>query len=335
MRRLVAFPAVALLALPLAAQGPVTVPVKQFEVPWGREGRPRDPAVHPDGSIFFVGQAGNYIARLDPRTGTFRKYAIDENAHPHSCLIDAHGIVWYSGNTNGTIGRLDPKTGEVTRFEVPEGIKDPHTMVWDKVGNMWFTAQNSNAVGYLDITTKKFRIVKMPQPGSRPYGIVLDSKGRPWFALFGTNTIGTLDPKTFELKTYPVGTDRTRDRRIAITSDDKLYYTDYTRGYLGRLDPATGKADEWALPGGQNSLPYGMAIDDRDRVWVAESNPDHPNRLVGFDPKTQGFFSVTEVPGDRNTIRYMIFDRKSRIIWFGADAGYISRADVSGANVAM
>lgn len=62
---------------PWLAQAASPVPVKQFEVPWGREGRPRDPAVHPDGSIYFVGQEANYVARLDPRTGDFKKYAIE------------------------------------------------------------------------------------------------------------------------------------------------------------------------------------------------------------------------------------------------------------------
>ena len=335
---LVSIPLAALLCVPqVEAQehGSVVVPVRSYEVPWGRNTRPRDPAVHPDGSIFFVGQQGNYIARLDPRTGDFKKYEVDPGAHPHSCLVDMKGIVWYSGNRNGTIGRLDPRTGEVQRFAVPDGVRDPHTMAWDPQGNMGFTAQTSNAVGHFDVNTKKFRIVRMPQPNSRPYGIVLDSKGRPWFNLFGTNTIGTLDPVTLELKTYPVGSERTRDRRLGITSDDKLYYTDYTRGFIGRLDPATGKADEWALPGGATALPYGMTIDDHDRVWVAESNPSRPNRLVGFDPKSKAFFSITEIPGDTNTVRHMIFDKRTKSIWFGTDAGHIAKADVSGLKVAM
>ncbi len=326
------------LALPIgpqmAAQETAAIPVKQFEVPWGRQDRPRDPSVHPDGSVFFVGQEGNYVARLDPRTGEFKRFTIAEGAYPHTCAVDARGIVWYAGNRNGTIGRLDPRTGEVTSFPTPEGISDPHTMVFDKQGNIWFTAQTSGAVGHFDVTAKTFKIV-MTDERSRPYGIELDSKGNPWFNLFGTNKIGTIDPKTMALKTFEVGTERTRDRRIAIASDDRVYYTDYTRGFLGRLDPKTGKFEEFALPGGGNSLPYGMTIDDQDRVWVAEANPQRPNRLVGFDHKTNKIISVTEVPGEINTIRHMVFDKKSRMIWFGADAGFISRADVSALKVAM
>lgn len=325
--------------LPALAQQPAPtpepMPLKQYEVPWGREGRPRDPAIAPDGSVFFVGQAGNYLARLDPKTGEFTKFAIDSGANPHTCIVDATGIVWYAGNRNGTIGRLDPKTGEVQRFPVTEGVRDPHTMVFDSKGNIWFTAQGSGAVGHFDVTTKQFRIAKIPITRPLPYGIVLDSKGRPWFNLFGGNLIGTLDPQTLALKTYPVGNDSTRNRRIGITSDDKLYYTDYTRGFLGSLDPVTGKSEEWALPGGARSLPYGMTVDDKDRVWVAEANSSRPNRLVGFDPKTKSFFSVTDLPGERNTVRYMIFDKKTKLIWFGADAGFISKADVSGTKIAM
>ena len=47
---------------PPAAKVPV---VKEWKVEWG--GRPRDPYVAPDGKVWFVGQAGNYVAL---RSGT-------------------------------------------------------------------------------------------------------------------------------------------------------------------------------------------------------------------------------------------------------------------------
>ena len=47
----------------------------------------------------------------------------------------------------------------------------------------------------------------------------------------------------------------------------QLWYVDYTGGYLGRLDPATGDIEEWLVPGGASARPYGMAIDDHDRLW--------------------------------------------------------------------
>ncbi len=64
----------ALLALPavLAAQSPV---VKEWQVPWP-DARPRDPSVAPDGRVWFVGQAGNFIAVLTPQTGEFKRFEI-------------------------------------------------------------------------------------------------------------------------------------------------------------------------------------------------------------------------------------------------------------------
>lgn len=321
---------------PLAASGqsPSLVPIHEWKVPWERT-RPRDPAVAPDGRVFFVGQEGNYVARLDPKTGEFKRFEIDPGTYPHSCLIDARGQLWFSGNRNGMIGRLDPATGVITRFPIGDStVKDPHTMVFDRQGNVWFTAQNSNVVGHLDVTSGKYRIVRMPVSNSRPYGIVLDSKGRPWFNLFGKGLIGTIDPVTYDLKTFPLANEKTLDRRIAITSDDKLWYVDYARGHLGHLDPVNGRVEEFAMPGGMASLPYAMTSDDRDRIWFVETGKQ-PNRLVGFDPKTRSFFSNTAIESGGGTVRHMVFDRKTRLIWFGTDNGTIGRADVSGEKTAM
>jgi virginiamycin B lyase len=303
------------------------VPVTEWKVPWEKS-RPRDPYVDAQGRVWFVGQAGNYIAYLDPKTGQFKQYTIDEGTHPHNLIVDRRGMVWYSGNTNGMIGKLDPATGKITRYPMPDpAAKDPHTLVFDRSGDIWFTVQGGNFVGKLTTATGAIRLVKMPTGGARPYGIVIDSKGRPWFDQFGTNKIGTIDPQTFELKEYTLPNAAARPRRIAITSDDVIWYTDYPRGMLGRLDPTTGKVDEWQNPAGARSLPYGMAVDDHDRLWFAETGVQ-PNRLVGFDPKTKEFFSVTPLSASPNTIRHMYFHRPTRELWFGTDANTIVRVRV-------
>jgi virginiamycin B lyase len=106
-----------------------------------------------------------------------------------------------------------------------------------------------------------------------------------------------------------------------------IWYVDYARGYLGRLDPKTGEVKEWANPGGASSRPYAMAVDDMDRLWFFETNPG-PNRLVGFDPKREIFFSVNEIESGGGTVRHMVFDEANREIWFGTDANTIGRAQV-------
>ena len=61
---------------PVAAQQRKDVDLKEWSVEWG--GRTRDPAVAPDGKVWFVGQEGNYIAHFDPKSEQFKRYEIEE-----------------------------------------------------------------------------------------------------------------------------------------------------------------------------------------------------------------------------------------------------------------
>ncbi len=303
-----------------------TVRLHEWTVPWEKT-RPRDPAVDPSGRVWFVGQEGNYVARLEPATGKFTRIEIDPGTNPHTVNIDRQGNAWYTGNRNGMIGRIDGRTGAITRYPMPDpNAKDPHTIAFDKQGNLWFTLQNSNMVGHLVQSTGKVTLMTMPTPNSRPYGIVIDRAGRPWFNLFGTNKLGTIDPISMRVREYVLPHERARGRRIALTSDGAIWYVDYSRGYLGRLDPPSGVVREWAMPGGGASLPYAMTVDDDDRIWFVETGLQ-PNKLVGFDPRTSTFFSRTDLgPVEPNTVRHMIFDPTTRAIWFGSDRGTIGRA---------
>jgi virginiamycin B lyase len=324
---LLSLSALAVSGTPAPAARIDTVPIREWTVPWERT-RPRDPAVAPDGKIWFVGQVGNYLARLDPVSGEFKRFAIDSGTNPHNVIVDRRGFAWYAGNRNGMIGKLDPATGAITRYPMPDSAaRDPHTLVFDQQGDIWFTVQGGNFVGKLTTSTGKIHLVKMETARSRPYGIAVDAAGRPWFDLFGTNKMGTIDPKTMALKEYPLPEAASRPRRIALTTDGGVWYVDYSRGYLGRLDPATGSVKEWANPSGARSLPYAMTVDDANRLWFVETGVQ-PNKMVGFDPKTEQFFSQTAIPSGGGTIRYMIFDPKSRLIWFGSDNNTIGRVTV-------
>lgn len=303
----------------------VKMDIKEWKVPWPST-RPRDPDVAADGTIFFVGQQGDYVGHLNPATGEFKRYELGKGVGPHTQIVDRAGYVWFAGNRVGYIGRLDPKTGEIKKFPMPAAdAKDPHTLALDAKDNIWFTMQQSNYVGKLETGSGKVTLAKLRIDDARPYGILVDTEGFPWFNQFGTNYIGRMEPGTMEVKSYKLPNEKARDRRIARTSDGYIWYTDFARGYLGRLDPKTGEVAEWALPDGANARPYAIATDDKDRLWTVETGVQ-PNRFVGFDPKTEKMFSVTDVPSGGGAVRHMVFDAKTRAIWFGADSGNIGRA---------
>ena len=307
-----------------APKQPAAPQLKEHNEAWMVGTRPRDPFPDQKGRVWFLGQTGNYVGRIDT-DGKIHKFEIDPGTGPHNLVVDAHGNPWFTGNLNNRLVKMDPETGKLTTYMIPDpAVRDPHTMMFDQKGNAWFTAQQSGFVGHFTTATGQFKLFKMDQ-GSRPYGLVIDKNGRPWFDLFGTNKIGTIDPATMELKTYVLPNERSRPRRIEVTSDGAVWYGDYGRGYLGRLDPATGKTEEWLLPSGAISLPYGMAVDDQDRIWVAETGVQ-PNRIVSFDTKKRVFVDnipIGDSPTPPNTIRHMQFDPNTKMIWFGQDRGFI------------
>lgn len=319
------------LSLLLAAVGAPTAPadtvqITEWLVPWEKS-RPRDPYPDRQGRIWFVGQAGNYVAYFTPATGQFKRYELDPGVLPHNLIVDPKGAVWYAGNRAAHIGKLDPQTGRVVKYPMPDSAaRDPHTMVFDPKGNIWFTLQGANMVGHLETAGGAVHLLKMPTQRARPYGIVVDPTGRPWFCEFGTNKIGTIDPQTHELKEYTLPAERARPRRLERTSDGMIWYVDYSRGYLGRLDPKTGEVREWANPSGPTSLPYAMTRDDQDRLWFVETGPK-PNQLVGFDPRSEQFFSTSAIlPSGAGTVRHMVYDQASRTIWFGTDTNMLGKA---------
>ncbi len=304
-----------------------TVQIKEWPVPW-EASRPRDPFVDQQGRVWFVGQRTHYAAYLDPTTGEFERFDLGEGTGPHNLIVDPEGIVWFTGNAASHIGKLNPATGEITRIPMPDpAVRDPHTLVLDQSGTIWFTAQFSNHVGKLDRATGEVRLIPVPTPNSRPYGIVVDRQGRPWFNEFGANKIGMIDPTTLELKEYTLPYPNARGRRIAATSDGAVWYADYARGSIGRLDPASGEVKEWPSPGGSRSQPYGMALDSSERIWVVETG-SNPNRLVGFDPRTEQYFSVTEIPSGGGAVRHMSYHEPTGSIWFGTDTNTIGQAVV-------
>lgn len=318
--------ALAAATVPAAATAQ-TVDLKEWTVPWP-DTRPRDPYVDGQGRVWFVGQQGNYIAYLEPKSGEFKRFTIEDGTHPHNLVVDKGGIVWYAGNRNARIGRLDPASGAIKTFPMPDSAaRDPHTLIFDGSGNLWFTVQSGNHVGRLQPATGKIDLIKVSTPRARPYGIAIDSKGRPWVNLFGTNKLASIDPATLALREIALPRAEARSRRIAVTSDDAVWYVDYVGGQLGRYDPASGKFEEWALPSGEQSRPYAMALDDKNRIWLVETGVQ-PNNFVGFDPQTKTFLAKAPIGSGGGAVRHMYFHPATREVWFGTDTGTIGRARV-------
>jgi virginiamycin B lyase len=293
---------------------------------------PHDPAVAPDGSIWYTGQRANVIGRFDPATQQFKEFTLPTpNSGPHGLQADKDGNIWYTGNSAGLIGRVDAKTGKVTEYKMPNPkARDPHTIAFLRDGRIFFTVQAGNFVGTLDPKTPNgnIKLIEAPTANSRPYGVRLDSNGVPYFDLFNSNKIGTVDLTTMMIREFDLPNPKARPRRIAIGKDDTVWYGDYARGYLGHLDPKTGKVEEFKSPGGEDARPYAIDVTADGAVWYVETGDEAKNMLVRFNPETKKFLTWP-IPGGGGTVRNMEIDKNGDIWLAESGVGKISRVRVS------
>jgi virginiamycin B lyase len=289
----------------LTAASAAGVRIVEWDVPT-LNSFPHDPAVAPDGTLWYTGMQSNTLGRLDPKTGAIREYPLKTpGSGPHGLVVDREGNVWFTANYKGYIGRLNPRTGEVAEYPMPDpAARDPHTPVFDEKGILWFTVQGGNFVGRLDPRTGTVKLQRLTAPGSRPYGIVVNSRGVPFFCEFGTNRLASIHPETMGITEYglPEGA---RPRRLVVGPGDVVYYTDFARGYLGGFDPKSGKVEEWLSPGGTGARPYGIAATPDGAVWFCESGVT-PNRIIRFDPKTKTFVGIWPIPSGGGVVRHMV-----------------------------
>jgi virginiamycin B lyase len=303
---------------------PLQINITEWPVPW-KDTRPRDPDVAPDGSIWLVGQGGDYAARFDPVSEEFSRKDLPSGTGPHTLIVDQDGSLWIAGNKQAYIGHMDPLTGDMKRINMPDKTAtDPHTLVFSGENEIWFTLQWSNYVGRLNKLDGSVDLLVVPAENARPYGIKVDSKGHPWVALLGTNGLATVDPESMSLKIVSLPRESARLRRLAITPDDSVWYTDYSEVYIGRYVPASGEFSEWKTPS-ERSGPYAMEVDSKGRLWFVETWPN-PNLLVGFDPSSGIFFSVTPIPSGAGSVRHMVYDQSANSLWFGTDTNNLGRA---------
>jgi virginiamycin B lyase len=273
---------------PTLVSGPVKISMREWKVPQLGQ-RARDPVQTTDGSIWYCGQYGNLVGRINPVTGEVWEYALPDKALPHSVTPDREGNVWYTGNGNGTLGKLDPKTGKITEYKMPDpAAKDPHTAEFDSKGRLFFTLQVSNMIGRLIPATGEIKLVTVPRKNARPYGIKVAKDGSLWVSCNGSNCVLKIDPETLAIQQFELP-EGTTVRRLDLASNGIVWYVNSGLGRLGRLDPKTGQYKEWPSPSGAKSHPYAIAVVD-DIVWYNES-AQRPDALVRFDPATEKFQS--------------------------------------------
>jgi virginiamycin B lyase len=313
-----------LFSNPVTAEG---LEVREWLVPWKRT-TPRDPFVDSNDRVWFVSQSDDYIGNFSPADGLFNRYDLPSGSGPHNLIVDSDDNIWFAANSQRYIGKLSPSSGQITEYEMPNRkAKDPHTMVFDQAGDIWFTVQKGNFIGRLKTADGSIQLIEIATKKAWPYGIIIDRDNMPWAVAYGSNRLLQIFPATMTLAEIELPDLKSRPRRLVSTSNGDIWYVDFELGRLGRYQPSRSEFSEWFMPGGEESRPYGMAVDKNDRIWIVETGMN-PNRLVGFDSATGAFLNETDIPSGAESVRHMYYHEAAGEVWFGTDSNYIGRAKV-------
>jgi len=304
-----------------------TVDIKEWLVPW-KKSAPTAAFVDAGGRVWFVGENDHYIANFSPETGEFNRYDLRKGTAPTALVVDANRTIWFSSSKRRHIGSLNPGTGRVTEFTMPDTkAKDPVSITLSPTGDIWFTVENSNFIGRLNTSNGDIDLVSLATKKVRPHGIVLAPDGNAWAAAAGQNILLRVSQSGMSITEIRTPNAKSRFRRIVATSDNMIWYADYELGNLGRYNPLNGEFTEWALPGGPDSRPHGMAVDKNDRIWIVETGHE-PNSLIGFDTETGSFLTQTSIPSGAGSVSQMHYHEAAGEIWFATQTNYIGRAKV-------
>jgi virginiamycin B lyase len=286
-------------AASIVPAGPVSLQVREFEVPDGSH--PHDVAPATDGGIWYTGQHLGVLGHLDPATGDIREIPLGAGSAPHGVILGPDDAAWITDSGLNAIVRVDGETDEVRVFELPAGRSGANlnTAVFDPSGILWFTGQ-AGIYGRLDPATGEMTVHDDPE-GRGPYGITATPDGDVWYASLAGSHIARIDPSTGEATIVEPPTPDQGARRVWSDTRGRIWVSEWDAGQVGVHDPATGDWQEWPLPGDRPQA-YAVYVDERDIVWLTDFGA---NAIVRFDPATEGFDAV-ELPSPDAAVRQLL-----------------------------
>lgn len=294
--------------------GARTVSGKITEWPVPTPKHVHDPAIGPDGNVYFAVMAADRIARFEPKSKRFKEWDVPAGTQPRSVEVARDGKVIFGGVGNGSIGELDPLTGMTKFYKIPSGDSDPYMLVLNAEGDVWFTERRAGKLGKLERTSG--RITEYPI-GEKPHALSLDKRGNIWVTRKVADRLARFDPGTGQVTELLLGKG-SQPRRVAVAPDGTLWVSLYGTGKLARIDPVANRVmNEYEMPGGPNAGPYAIKVDAKGCIWVSEIQTDN---VVMLNPRSEAI-RVFKLPTRDSGVRNAAIDAEGRYWYAGTHAG--------------
>lgn len=281
------------------------------------------PAIAPDGSVWFGEMTTNKLGMLDPVSGQVRAWAPPNGKNTiMTTQVDSAGHVYFAEQAGNYLGRFDPATQTFKTFALPQvngHTSGPQDLRFDSNGNVWVTLASGGAVARLDPATGALRTYPVPASGagatSDPWALAIASTGQVWFGMLTGGVVGWIDPTTGQVSLIHLADSHAQIFSMAADATGRVYFSEMQAGKLGVIDTATGKVGELNVPtvlGDPTSL-YAVTCAN-GYAWIASSGA---NAIIRFDP-VKGAFTFYKLPTP-NSIPYGLAVDTRGHAWFAAD----------------
>lgn len=168
---------------------PASAAMKVWEAPRG--GGPYG-ITAPADAIYYASLAGNYLGRIDPRSGVA---SIIEpptpRAGPRRAWADSHGRVWVSEWNAGNLALYDPAGRSWKSWRLPGAHPQAYAVFVDDKDIVWLSDWGANAIVRFDPVREAFTAFPSPRANA---GVrqLLGRPGEVWGAESGTDRLVVL-----------------------------------------------------------------------------------------------------------------------------------------------
>jgi len=166
---------------------PKTGKVEVFDAPKGPG--PYGIATAPDGAVYYVSLAGNYLARIDVHSGAV---TLIEPPTPKQgarrVWADSQGHIWISEWNAGQLGRYDPAAHSWKEWRLPGKNPGAYAVYVDDQDKVWLSDFGANALVRFDPATERFDSFPLPS-GNANVRQLLGRTGEVWGAESGADKL--------------------------------------------------------------------------------------------------------------------------------------------------
>jgi len=217
------------------------------------------------------------------------KYSI-----PYGIIADASDKIWFTLTAGNSIGVLEPKTGIMKIYRIPSTKVLPKT-------DWKYDPHNRKA------PKNSYTNTDVGSPGN----LTIDRDGNLWFVMQLGNSVVRFNPNKEEFTEFIIPVANVQPYDLAVDSKNRVWVVEKNSSTISYIDQTTNKMYAIKLKSGSNLM--GIAIDDKDNIWVANVVGNYIGR---YNPKTKKFLENPITTPNAQPGR-MIFDKSGKL-WFCA-----------------